>query len=610
MTDMIYELNALDRNFADFIVRESGHPDALFRHIIGLLSNAVAHGHICLNLADIAGREIIIDGTQVSFPDLKELHRRLLKMPTVGSGGEFRPLVMDGKARLYLYRYWKYEHDLARILLDKASSTCATLDQKYLGDGLNRLFPEGDNKVPDWQKVAAVAALRKKFVIVSGGPGTGKTSTVIKILALLLEQHENAGLKIALAAPTGKAAMRLKESIITMKDRLDCADSIKKQIPGDVSTIHRLLGTISGSTRFRYSGNNLMPHDIVIIDEASMVALPLMAKLALALKQDSRLILIGDRNQLASVEAGAVLGDMCGGGREELFSSGFGKLFTHLTGSKIPASGPDKKKYPLTDCLVVLKKNYRFPAESGIAAAAEFVNDGNGADALSILKDEKYSDIVWEKTPRPDSMKNALTKPVIEGYGAYLSAENAADALRLYDAFRILCALNNGPYGIEGINAAVEQILSEKGLINPQQRWYKGRPVLITVNDYNMKLFNGDIGITFPDPEEDGNLRVFFPAPNGGVRKILPLRLPKHETVYAMTIHKSQGSEFDTIHMIFPDNDSPILTRELIYTGITRARKKVAIWGKEEIILESIARKIQRNSGLEEALWTGEKCTS
>ncbi|MDI6742073.1 MAG: exodeoxyribonuclease V subunit alpha, partial [Smithella sp.] len=491
MTDMIYELNALDRNFADFIVRESGQTDALFRHIVGLLSNAVAHGHICLNLADIAGREIIIDGNKVSVPELKELHRHLSKMPTVSSGGEFRPLVMDGKERLYLYRYWKYEHDLARIILDKASSTDETLDKKNLSEELNRLFPEGDDKAPDWQKVAAVAALRKKFVIVSGGPGTGKTSTVIKILALLLEQHDNAGLKIALAAPTGKAAMRLKESITAMKDHLDCNDSIKKQIPGEVSTIHRLLGTISGSTRFRYSGKNLMPYDIVIIDEASMVALPLMAKLALALKQDSRLILIGDRDQLASVEAGAVLGDMCGGGREEFFSPDFGKLFTDLTGSKIPASAPDKQKYPLTDCLVVLKKNYRFHAESGIAAAGRFVNDGNGADALSTLKDGKFPDIAWQETPRPNALKNALTKPVIEGYGAYLSAENAADALKLYDAFRILCALNQGPYGVEGINVLVEQILSERGLINPQQRWYKGRPVLITVNDYNMKLFNG-----------------------------------------------------------------------------------------------------------------------
>ena len=395
--------------------------------------------------------------------------------------------------------------------------------------------------------------------------------------------------------------MRLKESITAMKDHLDCADALKKQIPQDVSTIHRLLGTLSGSTRSRYSENNPIPADVVIIDEASMVALPLMAKLALALKQDSRLILIGDRNQLASVEAGAVLGDMCGSGREEVFSPEFSELFTHLTGFTIPVSSP--QKYPLADCLVILKKNYRFSAQSGIATAGQFVNAGNGTDALSVFKDEKFSDIAWREAPRPDSLKNALAKPVLEGYGAYLSAETAADALRLYDTFRILCALNQGPYGIKGINLLVEQILSEKGLINPQPRWYKGRPVLITVNDYNMKLFNGDIGITFPDHEEDGKLRVFFPSPDGGVRKISPLRLPEHETVYAMTIHKSQGSEFDSIHMIFPDNDSAILTRELIYTGITRARKKVDIWGKEEIILEAITRKVERKSGLEEALW-------
>jgi exodeoxyribonuclease V alpha subunit len=329
MTAMVYELNALDRHFADFIVKESGKTAAMLKHVVSLLSNAVVNDHICLNLEDIAGKEILIDGEEVNVPKLEELYKSLSKMPVVSAKGEFRPLIIEGKERLYLYRYWKYERDLARIILDKSAMICEIRDKKLLGKGLNRLFPSAEEKSPDWQKVAAVAALRKKFVIVSGGPGTGKTSTVIKILALLLEQENSESLRIALAAPTGKAAMRLKESITMMKESLDCADSIKKQIPHEVSTIHRLLGTISGSVRFRFSEKNPLPHDIVIIDEASMVALPLMAKLALALKQDSRIILIGDRNQLSSVEAGAVLGDMCGGGRQEIFSPEFSDLIAN-----------------------------------------------------------------------------------------------------------------------------------------------------------------------------------------------------------------------------------------------------------------------------------------
>lgn len=602
---MVFELNNLDRHFADFIFRESGGASAILKPVASLLSNMVGNNNICLDLADIAGAEILIDGDKVNVPGIEKLHESLLETSVVGSPGDFRPLILDRNGRLYLYRYWKYERDLARIIIGKAATTCGKIDTELLGKGLDRLFPGADDNTCDWQKVAAVAALRKKFTIISGGPGTGKTSTVIKILALLLEQEKDCPLKIALAAPTGKAAMRLKESITLMKESLDCAESIKELIPHEVSTIHRLLGTIYGSVRFRYSDKNPLPYDVVIVDEASMVALPLMAKLAVALKHNSRLILIGDRNQLASVEAGAVLGDMCDGDRQEIFSPEFSDLFADLTCTGIPVSKPDELSFPLADSLVILKKNYRFSAESGIGAAGRAVNEGKGENALSIFKDNAFPDISWHDVPRPDALKKAIKEVVIEGYCPYLKAGTAAETLKLFDNFRFLCALYQGPYGVVNINSLIEEILSARGLIDQQQRWYRGRPVLITVNDYNMKLFNGDVGITFPDLEEGGNLRVYFPSPDGGVRKVSPLRLPAHETVYAMTIHKSQGSEFDRIHMLLPGNDSPILTRELIYTGITRAKQKVDIWGDEEIILNAVSRRIERKSGLREALWVG-----
>ncbi len=606
MVTKVFELSAIDRHFADFILGESQGASAILKAVVSLLSSAVGSGDICLNLAEIAGREIRIDGDAISIPEFDDLHPSLLKTPVVGSPGDFRPLVLDADGRLYLYRYWKYERDLAQVILDKTAIPCDTIDKMLLADGLERLFPAAAEKGADWQKVAALAALRKKFCIISGGPGTGKTSTVVKILSLLLEQAKNGPARIALAAPTGKAAARLKESIGTMSETLGSADAIIERIPREVSTIHRLLGPIAGSVHFRYSDKNPLPFDVVIVDEASMVALPLMAKLAAALKPDTRLILLGDRDQLASVEAGAALGDMCGAGQQEVFSNEFSDLFFELTGDRIPPAPPDERLPPLADSLVVLKKNYRFPADSGIGAAGRAVNAGNGEDAIAILKGDS-ADIVWHDVPKPEDLKKALTDAVIDGYGKYLAAGTAAEALGRFDAFRVLCALRQGPYGVADINVLIEEILMKKGLIDPQLRWYRGRPVLITVNDYNLKLFNGDVGISFPDLEGDGSPRVFFPAPDGGVRNLSPVRLPAHETVFAMTIHKSQGSEFDRVHMLFPGNDSPVLTRELIYTGITRARGKVDIWGNEEVFVSAVSRRTDRKSGLREALWSGSR---
>ena len=602
---MLFELNAIDRHFADFIFRESGGESLLLKAVVSLLSNAVGNGNICLNLADIADKEIRIDGEDIGVPDLDKLHDALKGTTVVGPPGEFKPLVLDGKGRLYLYRYWKYEQDLAQVILKKAATTCDGLDEDLLGKGLARLFPSVAEEDIDWQKAAALAAVRKSFCVISGGPGTGKTSTVVKIIALLLELAGDESCRIALAAPTGKSAARLKGAIALMKEALNCDESIKGNLPHDVSTIHRLLGPMAGSVHFRYSEKNSLPYDAVIIDEASMVSLPLMAKLARAIKQNARLIILGDRDQLASVEAGAVLGDICGGVRQEIFSAEFGALFANLTHAILPTALPGELLPPLADSLVVLKRNYRFPAESGIGAAGKAVNAGKGAEALAILKDHTFPDIAWHNAPEPDVIKKALTDAVLAGYGNYLAAETAAEALRLFDAFRVLCALRRGPYGVIDINTLIEGILTQKGLIDPQQRWYQYRPVLITVNDYNLKLFNGDVGIVFPDREGDGSPRVFFPAPEGGVRKISPVRLPAHETVFAMTIHKSQGSEFDQVHMLLPAQDNALLTRELIYTGITRAKEKVAIWGNEEVFISAVARRTERKSGLREALWSG-----
>jgi exodeoxyribonuclease V alpha subunit len=599
-----FELSATDRHFASFIQREAGSATPWLGLAVSLASNAVGNGNICLNLADIAGTDILVDGSEQRVPMLGELHEQLAGTRVVGAPGEFKPLVLDGDGRLYLYRYWKYERDLARVILEKAGTPGLDLDEALLGEGLQRLFPVSKGEGSDWQKIAAVAAVQKRFCVISGGPGTGKTTTVVKIIALLLEQAKEKSLRIALAAPTGKAAARLKESIRLMKEKLDCSAAIKLLIPEEVSTIHRLLGVRAGSVRFRHSEDNLLPHDVVIVDEASMVALPLMAKLAVALKADARLILLGDRDQLASVEAGAVLGDICGGGRKEPFSAGFVGFVKSVAGEQVPAGPSATAGFPLSDSLVVLKRNYRFGADSGIGAVARAVNTGEGTNAIALLKEESNVNSSWHNVPAYDSLKKALAERISTGYGPYLAAKTPAEALERFDTFRILCALRQGTYGVAGINALVEEILAEKGLIEQHNRWYPGRPVMVTVNDYHLKLFNGDIGIVLPDPEIGGNPRVWFPAPEGGLRNVSPVRLPAHETVFAMTVHKSQGSEFDRVLMLLPDRDSEALSRELIYTGITRAKNEVEIWGDQAVFVEAVSRKIDRKSGLNEALWS------
>lgn len=602
---MEFELNATDHHFADFIQREAGEMPNWFRLTVSLVSNSVGNGNICLNLSDIAGKVLQVDGCERELPVLSEMCEALAGVPVVGSPGEFRPLVLDEDGRLYLYRYWKYERDLVRVILNKASLPGGDIDEALLGLGVARLFPGSPGEEVDWQKIAALAALWKRFCVISGGPGTGKTSTVVKILALLLEQAKGEKLHIALAAPTGKSAARLKESIRLMKEKLDCSAEIRGQIPEDVTTIHRLLGVRSGSVRFRYSEENLLPFDVVIVDEASMVALPLMAKLALALKPDARVILLGDRDQLASVEAGAALGDICGGGRLAPYSLGFQAFVANVAGERLEAMATaNSERFPY-DSLTVLKKNYRFAGESGIGEAARAVNAGDGASALQLLKDQNVDDIRWKDAPPLDQLKRALSERILAGYSPYLRAATVGDALQMFDGFRVLTALRQGPYGVAGINVIIEEILAEKGLIERHNRWYTGRPVMITVNDYNLRLFNGDIGIVFPDPEADGTPRVFFPSPDGGVRKVAPVRLPAHDTVYAMTIHKSQGSEFNRILMLLPERDSGALTRELIYTGLTRAKSEAEIWGDEEVFRTAVSRKVDRTSGLREALWGG-----
>lgn len=583
------QIRDIDTVFADFVCSREEVESAALRKAALYASAAVGHGNICVELADVFDAE----DYSLAAADLRVSR-------SVGAPGDYRPLVLDESGRLYLHRYWRYESDLASALIAMAADF-PEVDRELLKDGLARLFPASAES-PDWQRIAAAAAVRSRFCVISGGPGTGKTTTVVKIIALLLEQARGERMRIGLAAPTGKAAARLKESIYKAGKELAESTTIADSIPEDVSTIQRLLGVIPDSCRFRYNRDNRLPFEAVVVDEASMVPLSLMAKLVEALGDGTRLILLGDRDQLASVEAGAVLGDICNTGHSFGYSETFQKFIADTAGCSIPASLAASVP-ALADSVVVLQKNYRFAEESGIGLVSRAINDGNAARVLGEMKSGMIGELTYRETPPRDSLRFKLANAVIEGFSGYLQHENPHDILLAFDRFRVLCALRQGIYGVEGINTLIESCLADEGVIRPYKQWYHGRPVMVTINDYGLKLFNGDVGIALDDPESEIGLSVYFPSINGETRKYSPYRLPVHETVFAMTVHKSQGSEFERLLLIIPPFGSQILTREIIYTGLTRARSSVELWCMDEIFSSSCEKRIQRRSGLRQALW-------
>ncbi len=583
----------IDTVFADFLCRQAGGGAEVLRPLARELSRGTGEGHICLHLADA-----------VPAGELDSIEAALRGTGVVGRPGESAPLILDEENRLYLYRYWAYERQLSDALLSLASARTAVLETARVKDGMCRLFPELTEDQPDWQKIAAAAALWSRLCVISGGPGTGKTTTVVKIIALLLEQPGGERLRVALAAPTGKAAARLRESIRGAKGRLSERTDVCGLIPDDVTTLHRLLGVIPGSCRFRHDRDNPLPYDIVVIDEASMVALPLMAKLVRALPANGRLILLGDRDQLASVEPGAVLGDISSTGTAPRFSPDFRRYLVEVAARSPEATTPAGELPALADSLVVLRKNYRFDAGSAIGIISRAINEGDRDAVLAALRESRDGAVRRRDVPLPAALPAALEQAVLAGYREYLEQlDSAATALAAFDRFRVLCAVRRGRYGVSSLNRSIEELLATHRLITPGTTWYCGRPVMISVNDYSLRLFNGDVGLALPDPGKEGSLAVYFPSEDGGVRKISPLRLPRHETVFAMTVHKSQGSEFDRVLLVVPPVDSKILTRELLYTGITRARTSVEVWCNEELLAAAVDRRIERRSGLRKALW-------
>lgn len=600
-------LHAVETEFSRFLYRLDPHVPESVIMAAALAVRKAREGHVCLQLDHYAGRPVFAEeytadtGPELKLPPLEEWKNALEQSTFVGPAGTHRPLVLDEGRRLYLQKYFEYEARLAQRLREKALKGNTGTDAAKLGDHLRRYFPDSGEQ-PDWQEVAALTAATRNLAVISGGPGTGKTSTVVKILALLLEQaQDQEALKMGLAAPTGKAAARLTESIAGAKETLPAETAVKALIPENAVTIHRLLGARHQSTSFRYNRERPLPLDVLVVDEASMVDLALMSKLLDAVPEQCRLILLGDRHQLASVEAGAVLGDICAGKTSNSFSSDFVQMAREAGIGLEEEAG--EKRQPLGDSIVLLQRSYRFGTDSGIGRLAAAVNEADTGTALSLLHDPSYPDVVLRQFEEEQALEQALdqlTTPYIE---RYLEAPDARQALQRFNELRILCAHRRGPLGVESVNRSVEQRARHLLGVHRSQPWFRGRPVMITRNDYSQRLRNGDMGLALMSGNEQEGLKVAFAGEDGEIRMLSPARLPEHETVFATTVHKSQGSEYDKVVLILPARISRVTTRELIYTAITRARTGIEIWGSGAVFREAIQKNIERSTGLHHRLW-------
>jgi exodeoxyribonuclease V alpha subunit len=544
---------------------------------------------------------------------------------------------------LYLRRFWRYEQQISKAIHQRLMYD-TPVDSQALTRILGTLFPDHtiDNQsqethttsaICDWQKIACALAACSHFAIITGGPGTGKTTTVVRLLKVLDElKHTTHPLRIKLAAPTGKAAVRLSESIAAQRTQIKDSENI----PTEVSTVHRLLGPIPDSRFFRHNAGNPLPVDVVVVDEASMVDVELMAQLMEALPANARLILLGDKDQLASVEAGAVLGSLCGRADNAHYRPATIEWLQQICGQSVPADMTDAQGTALDQAIIMLRYSHRFGRIPGIGKLAQAVN--RNSDQLLALFDGRHAELkhLPLKSTR-DTVFEFLVRDDKHGYGYYLQVLSrlpalksastdshntavldnwAMEVLTAFGQFQLLAALRKGEFGVEELNQRIESVLrnarllttpdtaNSKHVSQPAHDWYAGRPVMLTRNDYALQLMNGDIGIVLPYPDASGighRLRVAFADSRQahGIRWILPSRLQHVETVFAMTVHKSQGSEFTHTALILPPHDNPILTRELLYTAVTRASARFTLLSSNiNVITTAASRRVFRVSGL------------
>ncbi|NLU82191.1 exodeoxyribonuclease V subunit alpha [Rhodococcus sp. HNM0569] len=599
-------LSPADVHVAERLRKLGGESSELVLFAAALAVRAVRSGSVCLDVRRM--REVTVedadeaDIAELPWPDVDEVVAELRRSVLVSGGdaGPLRPLCLadsdpapgedSGGELLYLSRYFHQEQTI-RDVLDARAATRPPLDADLLRAGLTRHFTDptgGPSAAPDRQRIAAALAATRWTTVIAGGPGTGKTHTVARILALLVEQFD-APPRIGLAAPTGKAAARLQEAVDEQSVALGLPDGLAAM------TLHRLLGWQRGGTRFRYNVHNRLPHDVVVVDETSMVSLTLMCRLLEAMRDDARLVLVGDPDQLTSVDAGAVLADLTARPVRATPDPRLGELVgADLDAVDDPAEAAlsRSERERLAGGVIRLSRGRRFGG--AIAALAVAVRDGREDDVLALLRGES-PEISWCGPDDVDSLRHdvvttsrAVTEAARDG--------RVLDALGGLEAHRLLCAHREGPYGVQRwAQQAVEWVGEAAGTRLDPHEWYPGQPLLVTANDHEIRIYNGDAGVVVE--QADGSLAAAFPR--GREAYLLhPSQLSEVQTVYAMTIHRSQGSQYDTVSIVLPEEGSSLLTRELLYTAITRARRHVRILGTEDAVRAGVGRRVSRASGL------------
>ncbi|MFC5282041.1 exodeoxyribonuclease V subunit alpha [Pedobacter alpinus] len=580
--------NDVHQQFASFFKSENLKPFAY------LVSKKLSEGHICLILdaIDFENEEI-----PPYYKPLKVAIKYLADDGFVSSSIEIKKPFILYQNRLYLQRYFHYETQILERIKAFTHSEKTEEEQRILSltkqkEFISTLF-ESRSGIVNWQLAAAVNSYINNFSIITGGPGTGKTTTVAKILAILFTQNPN--LKVGLAAPTGKAAARMAESLKNISFELD--ENIKSKFQEiQPSTLHRLLGYIPDSPYFKHNQQNPLLFDILIVDESSMIDVALFAKLLNAVGQNTKLILLGDKDQLASVEAGSLFGDLCMAQSQlNVFSSKRLSLinsFINEESSKIPSNELKESEHPLFQHIVELQHSHRFNSEEGIGKFSTAIINNN-INEIQLFIDQQVDHRILIDT----EYNEVIFKNSVSNYQHYILEPDVKLALKKLNQIRVLCAIREGEQGLYNSNRRVEQFLSEKGLIKLDKEFYENRPIMMTSNNYDLGLFNGDIGLIRYD--ENGVLKAYFENTEGEIKPFLPGLLSKVETVFAMTIHKSQGSEFDEVLILLPQTEGiNILTRELLYTGITRAKNKVILQGSNAAILEAANAQVQRASGI------------
>lgn len=682
-------LRRLDSATADFLSEHDPQAAPAALVAVAMLAHLEGRGHVCLSLPELVAApqrllawpesaQLALQALWSRLPDqLDQWAQALTASRAVrdlahGQADTGQPFVLGGVQQaplLYLRRYWVYEQQVAQAIKARAAEQ-NPVDQNLARHWLDRLFPPSEEQGAEssrpvqWQKVACALAIRSGLTVITGGPGTGKTYTAARLLALLLATSDNpAQLRVGLAAPTGKAAARLRQSIdqslaslqSSLGDEMDLRQLIERI--GKASTVHALLGMRMGSRQFRHNASHPLDLDVLIVDETSMIHLEMMAALMQAMPKGARLILLGDKDQLASVEAGSVLGDLCANAHINLYSSSSRDYVFATSGERLPMATEEdsEKASDLEQQTVMLRHSHRFG--SAIGALARAVNDGYSEDSMSIdgARVEGAYGLLRHATERvaqaerdqrghvssPNAEQRlgeiflikepvtlrALTDLALKGrphaadcYADYLrivqsgqssgsgqSEQSAHDdwvrrVLRAFDRFRFLCAVHEGDWGDRAINEQVQKALAAAGLLKPLGEWFSGRPIMVTRNDKSLGVFNGDVGVVLPALGQGQALRAYF-LDGDELRSVSVSRLAHVETAFAMTIHKSQGSEFAHTVMVLPPTGGDILTRELVYTAITRARQNLTVVEpKHGLLGQAVNRKVRRVSGLTQAL--------